>query len=363
MAIAFLGSLLSKKTNERFLSIDIGTSSIKMMEIDLNGSTPKLVSAAIASTPAGGGASNMVAKTEAVASAIRSLVESNEIKATKVVFGIPGPATFTKRITTSASKLSDLQSNIAFEASNYIPHKIDAVHLDFQVVRSTGSSMEVLLVAVKNEIIGSYLETLEQAGLEPAIADIDYFALENMFELNYPEEKFKTIALVDTGARFSGVNIVQEGRSVIVGDVGVGGRLYTDALCETLGMQPREADEAKMGNPPANADKSLVSETIDRTTEHVASELHRQLGFFWNAAATDKSIDTVYVSGGGCQVAGLLEELSAKTGLPCKPIDPFKQIDTSDGFDREFIAEIAPQMAVSVGLAVRRFGDKIHATN
>jgi type IV pilus assembly protein PilM len=357
-----LAPLLGKKPEEQFVSVDIGTSSIKLMELGLGGGKPKLLNAACGQTPSGCISNNVVTKPDVAARVIRSLVEANDFKSTKAIVAIPGPAAFTKKVTMPLARLDELQNNIIFEASNYIPHKIDAVHFDFQVLRAvSGSNMEVLLVATKNEIIQSYLTAVEQAGFEPAIADIDYFALGNMFELNYPQEKKKTIGLVNIGARYSAVNIMQDGESLFTGDVGVGGRLYTDALCESLNMQPREADEAKLGNIPEGADASLVAETIARATEHIASELHRQLGFFWNAAATNRTIETIYLSGGGSQMPGLLEELRAKTNIECLAVDPFQQIDTASGFDADYLGEIAPQMAVSVGLALRRLGDKQHA--
>lgn len=364
MGQSLLDKLLGRNGDDRVVSVDIGTSAIKLMELDLTGDKPKLTNAGVAPSPANSLKNNTIVKPEEVATVIRSVLEGNNFQATKAITAIPGPSVFTKKITLAQSSLKDLSNNISFEASNYIPHKIDAVHLDYQVLRANGTStMDVLLVAVKNEIIGSFIDTLEQSGLEPVIADVDYFALENMFELNYPEEKERTVALINIGARYSGINIIQCGESIFTGDVAVGGRLYTDALVETLQIKSLEAEQAKMGHIPDGIDSDLVAETLERTTDHVASELHRQLGFFWNAAATDRSIEAVYVCGGGSQTAGLLNELSARTGMECRAVDAFRRIDCSNGFDTDYLKEIAPAMGVSIGLASRRMGDKVHAVS
>jgi Tfp pilus assembly PilM family ATPase len=116
-----------------------------------------------------------------------------------------------------------------------------------------------------------------------------------------------------------------------------------------------------MGAKVAGFDENVVHETLDRATEHIASELHRQLGFFWNAAATENSIEGIYVCGGAAQASGLLEELSSRTGLACQLIEPFRGIEWSENFDEDFINEMKFAMGVSVGLATRRFGDKEHA--
>lgn len=356
-----LGNLFKKKKTEVFVSVDVGTSAIKLMELDLDAERPRLLNAAVGPTPGGAISNNMVSRPDLVGQAIRTLADANGFRASKAVFSIPGPAVFTKKVMLGAQSLEELEQNITFEAGNYIPHKIEAVHLDYQVLRRAGNaSLEVLLVAVKNEIITSYVESVQAAGLEPAIADVDSFALENMFELNYPQELQKTAVLVNIGSRYSGVNILQDGRSLFIGDIGVGGRLFTDALCETLGFQAKEADDAKMGHIPEGKDNALVAETLQKATQHVASELHRQLGFFWNAAATNRAIDCIYLTGGASQSAGLADELAAKAGVPVRTVDPFQQIDAGEGFDRDYLNEIAPQMAVSVGLALRRTGDKQH---
>lgn len=355
-------TLLGRKKDEQLVSIDIGTSTIKVMELDMRGRRPKLIGAGMAPTPAQAISNNMVTRLEPVATAIRSIMEANDMQSTKAIIALPGPSAFSKKISIGKTSLKELNANITFEASNYIPHQIDAVHLDYLVTSSgEGSAMDVLLVAVKNEIIDSYRRAVEEAGLEAAIADIDFYALENMFEINYPELHDKTVALVNIGSRYTTISILQDGTSLFNGDVGVGGRLYTDALCESLNMQAKDAERVKTGDIPEGYDAELIAEILDRTTEHVASELHRQLGFFWNAAATDRAIDAIYVCGGGAQTRGLLDELSAKTGMACQLVDTFRGVDCTDSFDSDYLDEIAPSMAISVGLATRRFGDKIQA--
>lgn len=363
MKVKVLDELLGRESRDPFVAVDIGTSGIKVIEFDMFGDKPRLVALGSAATPAGAISNNLIAKPQAVALAIRSLLDQNDIKARKAVVALPGPSVFSKKVTVGYIEPRELDAQIRFEAGNYIPHKLDAVKLDYQVLKVNGtSSIDVLLVAVKNEIIESYVVTLEQAGLEPAIADVDYFALENMFELNYPEERSKTVALVNIGARYSAVTILKNGESLFTGDVGVGGRLYTDALCEHLGLQPADAERAKSGHVPLGVDEQLVHDTLERTTEHVSSELQRQIGFYWNAAATDTAIEAIYISGGASQVPGLFSELGAKTGIPCLPVEPFRNVEWSGSFDRELVAEMSPVMSVGAGLALRRFRDKRNAT-
>ncbi|MDD2942246.1 MAG: type IV pilus assembly protein PilM [bacterium] len=353
--------MFSSKKSHRLVSLDIGTSSIKAMELDVQGARPKLLAAASVPTPAEAIKNNAVSRPDLVAAAITTMLEANDIAAKEAIICLPGPTAFTKLINSSASSLKEINDNIAFEAGNYIPHKISSVFFDYQVIgKSDKGGFRVMLVAVKNEIVESYLSAVRQAGLEPIIADVDYFALENMFEINYPDERDKTQVLVDIGAKYASVNIMQGGQSIFVGDVGVGGRLYTEALAEQLQISIQDAENLKLGGGDGKA-KTQIAETLDRINEHIASELHRQIGFYWNAAATEKPLEAVYISGGGSVVPGFIDEVSAKTGLPVHRINPFRNIECGKGFDEAYLAEISPAMATSVGLASRRTGDKVQA--
>src|SRR2546425_9488733 len=126
---------------------------------------------------------------------------------------------------------------------------ISYVNLDYQVIDwiEDGNKMEVLVVAVKKEIINSYTEAIRAAELEPVLVDVDYFALENMFELNYDPGEAHPVALVNIGARYSSINILKGGRSTFTGDVPVGGAEYNDALGRQFGVTPTDADILKLG--------------------------------------------------------------------------------------------------------------------
>lgn len=358
---------LKQKKNERLVGIDIGSHSIKVVEIEINNDSkdmpkPRLLSAASLPTPSNTVSNHVVTSPEKVSDVIRTIISANGVKSSKAVIGLPGPTAFTKRITMQNTPIKDLQQNIQFEAGNYIPHGADSIKLDFQVLsRPTKTTMEVLLVAVKNDIINSFEKAVSHAGLEPVIADIDYFALENMFELSYPEYNKKCVALVNIGHKYTTVNIINNGASVFTGDISLGGRLYIDALCEALQIQALEAEKILSGTIPETIKKEIVSETVDRTTEHIVDELKRQIGFFWNATATDKAIEYLLVSGGAAGIGGLVEELGQKTKISCQTINPFKHIDWQNGFEDSYVKNLAPSVAVAVGLALRRLGDKVHS--
>jgi type IV pilus assembly protein PilM len=218
--------------------------------------------------------------------------------------------------------------------------------------------MEVLVVAVKKEIINSYTNAIRAAGLEPVVCDVDYFALENMFELNYdPPESGGPVALVNIGARYSSINILKEGRSTFTGDVPVGGVEFNDALIRQLGVSPEDADALKRGKAAGGVDAETAEPVIGSVTEFIVEEIQRALSFFWTAA-TDEPLGAVVLSGGPARMPGLSSQLKDRLECNVEVADPFRRLTIDGRVDRSLIEQCGPALAVAVGLATRRPGDK-----
>ena len=331
------------------------------MQLDVSGEKPRLVAAGVAPTPNNAVSNNTVSNPKLVGEAIRKLLNESDVTATRATVVLPGTCIFSKRISIAANSIEQLEELLQFEAANYIPHSISDVFMDFQVLGHDGNgTADVLIVAVKNEILNSYVDAVAYAGLEPGIVDVDYYALENMFDLSASEEGKKCVALINLGAKFSAVDLLIDGKNIFTGDIGTGTRSLSDALQEATGMKAPEAERALKGELADREDVDLINETLERKTEALVSEIHRQLGFFWSAAGIEEAIEDIVLCGGGAATKGLLSELSEKTGISCRIADPFEGIDWEDNFDRDFLNELGPAMAISVGAALRQFGDKEH---
>ncbi|MBX7143747.1 MAG: pilus assembly protein PilM [Oligoflexia bacterium] len=356
------------KKQESLIAIDIGASSIKLLELDISGARPKLLNIGSASLSGDIFSNNVITKTDKVSEQITALLEANSVADKRVITAVPGPAVFTKKIKMPKVDLVELAGNIQLEAGNFIPHNLEAVRLDYHIIGESGKSqLDVLVAAVKDEILDSFMECFSLAGLEVAVVDVDFFAMQNMFELGYPDLVSKTVALVNMGTRYSSINICKGGDSLFTGDVAVGGKLFTDGIVEVMGVSADEAEALKRkgttsGSGSKAADDAMagaIQDVIDRNIEYAAGELNRQLSFFWNASGADEAIDSILLSGGGSLVPGLVSELSEKTGIRCEALNPLKGVEIGDGFDSAYIQELSPFMSVAVGMGIRSPGDKI----
>jgi len=342
-----------------FLVIDIGSSSVKLAEVQQGGGTPRVTALGIASLPPTVVQSNVIQDEAPVVDAIRRLVAETKPEAEQVITAVPGPAVIVKKVILPAQAGSAIESAILAEAQHLIPDSLDNVNLDYQVIDwiEDGNKMEVLVVAVKKEIINSYTEAIRAAELEPVLVDVDYFALENMFELNYDVPEGHPVALVNIGARYSSINILKHGRSTFTGDVPVGGAEYSDALVRQLGVSPTDADAIKTGHAPRSVDTATVEPVLGSVTEFIVEEIQRSLSFFWTAA-TDEPLGGVILSGGTARMPGLANQLTQRLGCAVEVADPFRRLHLDRSVNRQLVEASGPALAVTVGLATRRPGDK-----
>lgn len=345
---------------ESFLALDVGSSSVKLAAVAHGAHGPRVSALGMHVLPPAAIQSNVIQDVAAVAEAIRVLVERTGVQARAVLTAVPGPAVIVKKVVLPAQVGPTLETAVYAEAAQLVPDSLDNVNLDFQVIDllEDENKMEVLVVAVKKEIINSYTDTIRAAGLEPVLVDVDYFALENAYELNYdPPEDGSPVALVNVGARYSSINILKGGRSSFTGDVPVGAAEVTDALVRQLGVTPEVALELQRGRMAGGITPDASAAVMAPVSEFIVEEIQRAISFFWTAA-TDEPLGAVMLSGGPARMPGLTTQLAERLGCTVEVVDPFRRLAMDSRVDRQLVEECGPALAVTVGLATRRPGDK-----
>lgn len=348
------------RRQESFLALDIGSSSVKLAAVSHGPHGPRLSALGMHALPASVIQSNVIQDALAVAEAIRELVQRTGVQARAVLTAVPGPAVIVKKVILPAQAAASMETAVYAEAAQLVPDSLDNVNLDYQVIDALedGDKVEILVVAVKREIINSYTDTIRAAGLEPVLVDVDYFALENAYELNYdPPDDGSPVALVNIGARYSSINILKNGRSTFTGDVPVGAAEFTDALVRQLGVTPEVAAELQRGKLAGGIAADASAAVVAPVTEFIVEEIQRAIGFFWTAA-TDEPLGAVMLSGGPARMPGLTAQLADRLGCTVEVVDPFRRLAMDSRIDRQLVEECGPALAVTVGLATRRPGDK-----
>jgi type IV pilus assembly protein PilM len=357
-----LPSLLPMSSADGYVAFDIGSSSIKMVEAAVDKSGYRILNLGILPLPENAIQNNMVVDAGPVVDVIRRLIQENGVKSKQVISAVPGRAVMMKKIQMPKQEAAELEANIEFEAQNIIPDSLQNVNLDYQVVHEAedGNKMDVLLVAVKKEIINSYTDAIEEAGLAPAVMDVDYFALENMFETNYRAEAEKgVVALIHVGAQYTSITLLQDGAAIFTGDLSLGGAYFTDNVARQLGLATEAAEAFKTTGVLEGRRELDFEATLRSTSEELADEIRRTVSLYGAAPSEDTDgLKAIYLSGGGAKLAGLRAMLEERMGVPARLSEPFRAFHVHRSIDRNYLLETAPYFAVGAGLSIRRPSDR-----
>jgi type IV pilus assembly protein PilM len=296
---------------------------------------------------------------------IKELIQEQGVKVKNVALSVSGHAVIVKPIKLPPTPDDQMEAKVKEAAEQYIPFDINEVNIDWFILNPAETAedgqaqMAVLLVAAKKDKVNELTEIARGAGLIPKVLDVDAFAIENMFSVNYESKPEDLTALVNVGASVMNVNIVKGNVSVFTRDIAVGGHRYAEALQRDLGVTAEEAEAAQQGKLKEGLDATTVKGVIDGINAEVASEIARTVDYFKSIGTDAADVTKIVLCGGCAKVAGLVEQLTERMGVPVEVANPFSQVDiTQGGFDQAALAEVAPQVAVGVGLAIRMMGDR-----
>jgi len=339
------------------VGLDIGSSSIKAVELKKSRGEVEVVHIGLEPLSPDIVVDSMIVDSGSVSSAITKIFNENNIKSKAVATSVSGHSVIVKRIPMASMDDSELAGSISTEAAQHIPFDIADVNVDYQILSddTTGPQMDVLLVAVKKDKILNYTNVLSLAGKTPAVVDIDAFALQNCYEVNYDPDPSQTVALLNIGASVMNINIVRGGAPLFTRDVSVGGNQYTDALQKELDLSYEDAERLKKGEAVAGVNEEHRGTILRSVSDILILEIQKTFDFF-RATASGENIQRIYLAGGTARVPGLVDLLREEFALPVEELYPFRKIVINPGrHNEDQVRELAPRLAIAVGLALRSF--------
>ena len=202
------------KKKKEAVAFDIGSSSIKLVQMSLTKKGWELQKLGFAELPPEAIVDGSIIDSMTVTNTLKEMIKEHGVKLKDTVSSLTGHSVIIKKVSFPAMTEDELSESIQWEAEQYIPFPITDVNIDFQIlgVDTEGKGqMDVMLVAVKKDVINDYTNVIKEAGLNPVVMDVDSFALENMMEINYPVVPNENIAVINIGASITSISVIVAG--------------------------------------------------------------------------------------------------------------------------------------------------------
>jgi type IV pilus assembly protein PilM len=348
--------MFKKNNGKNLVGVDIGSSSIKAVELLKKGNNYHLVHLGFENLSPDTVVDGQIMELNNVSNVITNIFTEHQIKTSRVAAGVSGHSVIVKNIVLPQMSEDELRESFSWHAEEHIPFDISDVNLDYQVTSSSSEALNVLLAACKSDKIANVKQAIQLAGKQPAVIDVDTFALQNCYEVNYQPKPGEVVALLNIGASTMNINIMNGARSVFARDASVGGSQYTSLLQKELGLTFDQAEAVKRGYPlPEGIEARPIQPIIETVSDILALEIRKTMDFYRATAdENEQAIQKILIAGGSSKLPGLPDYLAKRFEIPVELFDPFRQIEV-DGrkFDPDYMKEIVPDMAIAVGLALR----------
>jgi type IV pilus assembly protein PilM len=342
------------------VGLDIGSATVKLVELrERKGGQYQLQRIGVEPLSPEAIVDGSIMDSSLVVDAIQKLTDQRGFKNNNYATSVSGHSVIIKKIELPAMEPEELAESIQWEAEQHIPFDINDVRLDYMTLGDdpTRENMEVLLVAVKREKVNDYVSVISQSGKNPQIVDVDAFAIQNAYQLNYDLDPLKVVALINMGAGVSNINVVARGQSVFWRDISFGGNQFTEALQREYNLSFDQAELLKRGEAVGSYSASDARRVLDTVSAEMANEIQKTFDFF-AATSSEGAVDELVLSGGCALTPNLQEVLRERFGVPTELLNPFRKVQAKESdFSREWLDSIAPMLAVSVGLASRQVAD------
>ena len=350
--------LFQNKTNV-VIGLDISSTSVKLLELSKSNGRYRVEAYAVEPLPPNAVVEKNISDVEGVGEAIKRVISRSKCSAKSAAVAVAGSAVITKTIEMD-SELTDeeMENQITVEADQYIPYPLDEVALDFEVQglsERNPEQVEVLLAACRKENVEMREAALQLGGLKPLIVDIEAHAMKRAFEQLKPQlganPEDLVVAIIDIGATMTTLSVLADERSIYTREQLFGGKQLTEEIQRRYSLSFEEAGLAKkQGGLPDDYEE----EVLQPFKEAVLQQVTRSLQFFFSSSQYD-DVDYIVLAGGTASIDGLAEMIEAKLGTPTIIANPFVDMSISSKVDADALANDAPAMMISCGLAMRSF--------
>jgi type IV pilus assembly protein PilM len=339
------------------VGLDIGSHSVKVVELVRAGKSLKLAHYAIQELAPGTVVDGEIVNREHVNASIRDALRNAGIKPKAVFSAVSGRSVIVRRIPMEKMSEEEARQAIHWEAEQHIPFRIDEVSIDFKIINPelAPGQMEVLLVAAKKEAVELHKGLLAGAGVRPAAIELEQFALQRAYEFSYKPGPDECVTILNIGSEVTNMVVVKGGLPSFNRDLSIGGSRFIEALQRSMGLDYETSEKVLRGELPEGVSPDEVRSALSYVIEELSTSVRRSFISF-QASGESTRIDRMYVSGGCSLVPGLSTTLSEQHGLPVEALQPFQGLVVDNSvIPEDDKAAIGALLSVCIGLALRGY--------
>ncbi|MCO4792685.1 MAG: type IV pilus assembly protein PilM [Bacteriovoracaceae bacterium] len=349
-----------KLGSNKVIGLDIGLSSIKACVVDKSGKNNfKLTRFATVSLPEAALIEDEIQKEEEIVEAIEKVIGRLKTKLGNVCMGMSGPNTVARKLQLAGGTNDEIAEQVSWEAEQYLPFELEESSMAFHNLgENDGGGVDVLVCAVRKDILLNFKELVENSGLKVKIVDLNVTAIINVFELVMGEkldDPDQSWLILDLGAQKTSFIIYKGNKVQFVKEMNIGGVMITEEIQRQMGVNYEEAEDLKNnGDENGNLPEEIL-EIIDDVVESFFSEIKKTIDFYISSTS-DESLVGCLLTGGGALVPGLIEGLEALLGVDVTVLNPFEAIEYDEKTVHEdMINDIAYRGVCAIGLGMREY--------
>ncbi|MDX1535585.1 MAG: type IV pilus assembly protein PilM [Candidatus Spechtbacterales bacterium] len=342
--------LFSKTKSERTVGIDVGTSAIKVAELEWKGDSVFLSNYAQFSAKSGisaGGGSPFGTLDSQIATILKDVLKTANINTNKAAVSVPVFSSFSTLIEIPAIGEDELDKAIRYEARKFIPIPMGEVQFDWAKIDhlSSDKTFKILTAAVPHEIVNKYYRIAKMLNIEITFLELETFSAARSLVSTTPE----VILVLDIGGRTTNAGIIDGGMVVMHHNIDLGGTAFTRVLSRGMSIATERAEDIKR-TEGFNASNGQASELFQPTVDKVILEMEQMMDDYMREGG--KKITKIILSGGGGKLIGLPEYMQKTLNIPVELGNPFQLVKTPSKLG-DVLKKNYLELTTAIGLALR----------
>lgn len=345
-------NIIVKKTAD-LVGIDIGTTGIKLVEIAWEKGQPVVKKIGIKELPPETVEDGRIINSQQLMETLNQLLAATSTDTKNTVVAVGGRIMFARELIFPDMTLQELREAIKWDIGNYIPYAPGSYYYDFAIIGkgNTHTEIKVLLVASPVENIKMIINIIKKAGLKLIAIDIEPLALQRTFS------DTKQTMVIDIGALLSQVIVFQKVSPSLIRNIPIGGKHFTQLIMKTLNVTLHEAEEIKKSEwlllqEDIKTQYIVIQQQLGLLSDEFAKEIRRTIEYY-QLQHPGVFLTKILITGGGAKLNNLVQYLQLKLEIAVVMDNPLVNLQIADTLDKGYLQEIAPQLAIAIGLALR----------